>query len=137
MVAVGCKQDPAVVPANLQNAALLGKWYLKQLVITPDDPNATTATLSDFTTSDFFEFRTGNEATFSSPTLYNNLYIGYYSANSGTTPNTLSFKSGKFALKYFIDNVDETELKVYEIITNTDNGTTSTNQYEYTYNRIP
>jgi len=97
LFAASCKQDAPVVPAHLQNEKLLGKWYLKEILITQQD--GSTSSLTDFSNKDFFDFRTGNTATFSS-TLYSSSYEGYYSANSLNTPNTLSFKSGELLLRF-------------------------------------
>jgi len=133
----GCKQDEAIIPSTLQNTNLLGKWYLKQLEIIPvDDPSLST-TIEDFTDKDFFEFKTGNAATYSS-TLYARVFEGYYSANSLTNPQTLSFKSGDLLLKYNIDSLDPlSELVVYETVTTKEAGITTSVRYQYTYNRLP
>jgi len=133
LFAAGCKQDPPVVPAYLQNAKLLGKWYLKEISITQQD--GSTSTLTDFTNKDFFDFRTGNTATFSS-TLYGSSYEGYYSANSLITPNTLSFKSGSLLLKYDIYSVDPlTDLVLDETVIDSDSGVPTPVYYRYTYNK--
>lgn len=138
LFAGGCKQDEAIVPSTLQNYNLLGKWYLKELEITDlDDPLSSPTILSDYTDKDFFEFKTGNAATYSS-TLYAKVFEGYYSANSSTNPQTLSFKSGEVLLKYTIDSLDPlSELVVYEIITTKVAGLTTSTKYQYTYNRLP
>jgi len=133
LFAAGCKQDPPVVPAYLQNAKLLGKWYLKEIAITQED--GTTSTLTDFTDKDFFDFKSGNAATYSSA-LRGKSYEGYYSANSLNTPNTLSFKSGTLLLKYDIYSIDPAgDLVLDEAITDTDSGVPETTYYRYTYNK--
>jgi hypothetical protein len=133
----GCKQDEAIVPSTLQNINLLGKWYLKELEITDLDDPSSSSTLTDFTDKDFFEFKTGNAATYSS-TLYAKVFEGYYSANSLANPQTLSFKSGELLLKYTIDSLDPlSELVIYEIITTKAAGVTTSTKYQYTYNRLP
>ncbi|MFD1255740.1 hypothetical protein ACFQ3S_02945 [Mucilaginibacter terrae] len=133
----GCKQDEAIVPSTLQNINLLGKWYLKQLEIIPVADPASSTVINNFTSNDFFEFKTGNAATYSS-TLYAKVFEGYYSANSLTNPQTLSFKSGDLLLKYFIDSLDPlNELVLYETLTTTEAGITTSTRYQYTYNRLP
>lgn len=138
LFAGGCKQDEAIVPSTLQNYNLLGKWYLKELEITDlNDPSSPPTILSDYTDKDFFEFKIGNAATYSS-TLYAKVFEGYYSANSLANPQTLSFKSGELLLKYTIDSLDPlSELIVYEIITTKAAGVTTSTKYQYTYNRLP
>ena len=133
LFAAGCKQDAPVVPAYLQNAKLLGKWYLKALTITQED--GSTSTITSFTDKDFFDFRTGNAASFSS-TIYGTSYEGYYSANSLNTPNTLSFKSGTLLLKYDIYSLDPLgNLELDETIIDTDSGVPTRTYYRYTYNK--
>lgn len=133
LFAAGCKQDPPVVPAYLQNTKLLGKWYLKELLITQED--GTSSSLTDFADKDFFDFKAGNAATFSS-TVYGKSYEGYYSANSLNTPNTLSFKSGSLLLQYNIDSIDPlASLVLSETITDTDSGVRTSTIYQYTYSR--
>jgi hypothetical protein len=133
LFAAGCKLDPPVVPAYLQNSKLLGKWYLKELLITQED--GTTSSLTDFTDKDFFDFKTGNAAIYSS-TLYGKSYEGYYSSNSLDSPNTLSFKSGTLVLKYDIYGIDPTgDLVLDEAIVDTDSGVPTTTYYRYTYNK--
>ena len=133
LFAAGCKQDAPVVPAYLQNTKLLGKWYLKQLVITPE--SGPSSSVSSFSNKDFFDFKAGNIATFSS-TIYNTSYEGYYSANSLNNPTTLSFKSGTFVLRYDIYGLDPLgNLILDEVITDSDAGFPTTTIYRYIYNK--
>jgi hypothetical protein len=132
----GCKQDEVVVPTTLQNTNLLGKWYLTELIITPEDPTASSDTLNDFTDKDFFEFKPGSAATFSS-TIYAKVYEGYYSVNSSVNPQVLSFKSGNLLLRYFVESVDSTTFTVFEARTETQGGVPVTTLYHYTYSRLP
>jgi len=133
LFAAGCKQDPPVVPAYLQNTKLLGKWYLKEMLITQED--GSTSSLTDFADKDFFDFKAGNAATFSS-TIYGKSYEGYYSANSLNTPNTLSFKSGSLLLQYDIDSIDSLgDLVLSQTIKDTDSGVPTFTIYQYTYSR--
>ena len=137
LFAGGCKQDEAIVPSTLQNINLLGKWYLKQLEIIPvADPSSSTL-IDNFTNKDFFEFKAGNAATYSS-TLYASVFEGYYSANSLTNPQTLSFKSGELLIKYNIESLDPlSTLELSETITTTISGINTSTRYEYTYTRLP
>jgi len=133
LFAAGCKQDPPVVPAYLQNAKLLGKWYLKEMLITQED--GSTSSLTDFTDKDYFDFKTGNAATYSS-TIYGSTYEGYYSANSQNSPNTLSFKSGSLLLRYDIYSLDPLgNLVLDETIVDSNSGFPATTYYRYTYNK--
>ena len=133
LLAAGCKQDTAVVPAYLQNAKLLGKWYLKQIVITQED--GSTSTIANFTNKDFFDFRSGNAATFSS-TIYGSSFEGYYAANSSNTPNTLSFKSGDLLRQYNNYSFDPLgNLVLDEIIIDSGSGTSTSTLYSYTYSK--
>lgn len=133
LFAAGCKEDTAVVPAYLQNAKLLGKWYLKQLVITQQD--GSTSAIANFSNKDFFDFRTGNTATFSS-TLYGSSYEGYYSANSLNTPNTLSFKSGSLLRQFDNYSFDPLgNLVLDEIMIDSSSGTSTPTIYSYTYSK--
>lgn len=133
LFAAGCKQDPPVVPAYLQNAKLLGKWYLKEILITQED--GSTSSLTDFTDKDFFNFKTGNAATFSS-TIYGQTYEGYYSANSLNNPTSLTFKSGVLILRYNILSLDPvSNLVLDETVTDTDSGVATNTYYRYTYSR--
>ncbi|UEG52613.1 hypothetical protein LLH06_16810 [Mucilaginibacter daejeonensis] len=136
LFAAGCKQDPAVVPANLQNAQLLGKWYLTSLVIDTDvDGSVTTAdAITDFTDQDYFEFKTGNEAVFSS-SQYGKLFKGYYSANSDASPQTLKFKSGSVLINYVLESIDDTEFVVNTSSSSTTAGSTTIITSHYTYSR--
>ncbi|WP_345950849.1 hypothetical protein ABDD95_05245 [Mucilaginibacter sp. PAMB04274] len=138
LFASGCKTDPAVVPDSLQNLKLLGKWFLTDFEITTqvDADAPTTVNLTDFTDKDYFEFKTDNQATYSS-TLYGRVFEGYYSANSSTTPQTLSFKSGNLLLKYQVESIDTLQFVIYETTTSTVGGVTTTITNRYTYSRIP
>jgi hypothetical protein len=133
----GCKLDDATVPSSLQNPLLIGKWYLSDLtIVTKTGLNdVTETTIDSYTDQDYFEFRTGNAATYSS-TTYAKTFIGYYSSNSTTTPTTLSFKSGDLLLQYQIQSLDATELVVYDESSTKDaDGTITTITNYYTYKR--
>jgi hypothetical protein len=133
LFAAGCKQDAPVVPAYLQNAKLLGKWYLKNLAITNED-GSSGGSLTVFTDKDFFEFKTGNAATYSS-TLYAKSFAGYYSANSLNTPNTLSFKSGDLLLVYSFYLDFTGDLILNETIIDPNSGVPTPKLYTYTYSK--
>ena len=129
----GCKQDEAVIPSTLQNPALLGKWYLKQ-VLDITDPAAIPD--NDFTANDYFEFKTGNVGTYSSVD-FGQVFEGYYSINSTLNPQTLSFKSGTLLLKYTVDELSLTDLILIETVEQTINGTKTIILYQHNYSRIP
>jgi hypothetical protein len=134
LFAAGCKLDPPVVPAYLQDAKLLGKWYLIDMEITNDD-GSPGGSITDFTDKDFFDFKTGNAATYSS-TIYGKTYEGYFSANSLNNPNTLSFKSGDLLLKYDSYSIDQFgNLIMDQIVIDTSSGIPTTTTYSYTYTK--
>jgi hypothetical protein len=130
----GCKLDDAAVPSSLQNPLLIGKWYLSDYTIkTEVGPDESTTSITTFTDKDYFEFKAGNEANYSS-TFYAKVFAGYYSSNSATTPATLSFKSGELLLQYQLESIDATEFKIYDVSSTTDADgivTTVTNYYTY------
>ena len=137
MFTVGCKLDEPVVPASLQNAQLLGKWNLSAVEVTtqtgidvPSDPVSVTS----FTDQDYFEFKEGNAATFSS-SFYGKVYTGYYAINSAAIPQTLTFKSGDFTVKYFVDRISANSIVLVEITTGLQDGETTTTINRYTYNK--
>jgi hypothetical protein len=133
---MGCKQDPPVLPANLQNTQLLGKWYLTSLVIDTDVDGTTNSSnpITDFTDQDYFEFKANNEATFSS-SQYNKKYNGYYAANSDVSPQTLKFKSGDLLISYLIESISDDSFVVYTSSSSTTNGSTTTITNHYTYSK--
>lgn len=137
LFAAGCKQDEVIVPSTLQNNNLLGKWYLKELEIVPANDPASSSSFTDYTSNDYFEFKAGNKATYSS-TLYATVFEGYYSANSATTPQALSFKSGDLLIKYYIESIDPTnQMVLYDTVESAAAGIPTTILYRYTYSRIP
>lgn len=137
LFAGGCKQDEVIIPSTLQNSNLLGKWYLKELEIVPVNDPASSSSFTDYNSNDYFEFKAGNKATYSS-TLYSTVFEGYYSANSATTPQTLSFKSGDLLLKYYIESIDPAnKLVLYETPESADAGIPTNTLYRYTYSRMP
>jgi len=134
IISSGCKPDPALVPANLRDEALLGKWLLKSVnIITQVDTNTPTQmNYNTFTDKDFFEFKASNAAMYSS-TLIGKAYEGYYSANADLTPNPLVFKSGNFSATFYIESVTPTELVIYQTTSNTLAGVTTSVTNYYTY----
>ncbi len=133
----GCHKESTAIPAYLQNPALTGKWFLKSLIIkTSADTSTFTGsdTVKMFTAQDFFEFKAQNAATYSS-TLLGKSYDGYYSANSGASPYTLTFKSGDFINKFNIGSISKDSLVIYQPVTTTNGIVTTTIAYNYIYTR--
>ena len=133
-----CKQDPPILPSNLQNAQLIGKWGLTEFSIgtkVNTDAETLVGPISG-TANDFFIFAEGNQAVLSS-TIYQKSFAGYYSANSAAS--TLSFKSGELLIKYDVQTVSVTELELSEVVSvvTDQSGNTITTTNYYTYNRLP
>lgn len=133
----GCKQDPPILPANLQNSQLLGKWFLKELQphvevngVPQTDPDPYTGT-----SNDYFIFDEGNKAVLSS-TIYQKVFQGYYSANSAAS--TLAFKSGELLIRYNVTSITLLDLEISESMTSTNtNGDVIVTTNSYTYSRLP
>lgn len=134
----GCKSDPAVIPANLQNAALVGKWNLKSIdvqtvngVSSPTTERYSTGLTSD----DYFEFKDANNAATYSSSIIGKSYQGYYSANSSVLPQTLTFKSLNFLIKFNIKTLTKDSLVLYQQSSSTADTvtTTVTNYYNYAH----
>lgn len=135
-----CKTDEAVIPANLQNPALLGKWHLQSLttrIQTTGNGNSFDEVFptSGFGSSDYFEFKTGNEAIYSS-TFTGKAYAGYYSTNTNVAaPRPLKFKSGNFELNYQIQSLTSTSLILFNTTISELAGVTTTTTNTYSYAR--
>jgi len=133
-----CKQDPPILPSNLQNPLLIGKWGLDHFIIgTKINSDAEQSSLPiPGTANDFFIFAEGNQAVLSS-TLYQKSFAGYYSANAAAS--TLSFKSGEVLIKYNVTSISVTGLEISEVISviTDQSGNTTTITNHYTYNRLP
>ncbi|MDT3404749.1 hypothetical protein [Mucilaginibacter terrae] len=134
-----CKQDPPILPANLQNAQLIGKWQLEEMLpVTEIDGIAQPNTIPyTGTTNDYFIFDTGNRAILSS-TIYQKAFQGYYSSNSAAS--TLSFKSGEFLVRYNVEGISINQLQLSELVSSTTDATTgsvTTITNIYTYSRLP
>lgn len=136
LLSISCKQDPPILPANLQNTQLIGKWQLTELVIgtkVGSNDYEYSDPITGFPANDYFQFDRNNQAVLSS-TIYNKAFQGYYSAN--TAQSTLAFKSGDFLVRYNVIGISLTELKISETLTDTDpTGTITLTTNIYTYNR--
>ncbi|MBS7563959.1 hypothetical protein KHS38_06040 [Mucilaginibacter sp. Bleaf8] len=135
-----CKTDEAVIPSNLQNPALIGKWYLQDLttrIQTTGNGNNSDITIpySGFGNYDFFEFKIRNEATYSSA-FTGKAYEGYYSTNTNIiAPRPIFFKSGNFELDFSIQSLTSTTMVLFRSSSVEQGGvtTTTTNTYTYTH----
>lgn len=138
LLVTACKQDPPILPSNLQNPLLIGKWGLTEYTTGTkinSDPEITVGPIPG-TANDFFIFGEGNQAVLSS-TLYQKSYAGYYSANAAAS--TLSFKSGEVLIRFNVTAISITELLISEVVshpTDQSGNTTIITNY-YTYNRLP
>jgi hypothetical protein len=132
----GCKTDPAVLPASLQNPALNGKWLLKSVVVetqvTNADEDIPPITYNSFTTNDFFEFKANNAAVYSS-SLIGKSYTGYFSTRMETSPQSLTFKSTNFSVNFYIQTINANKLVLYQTRSVTENDVTTTVINTYTY----
>ncbi|QJD95208.1 hypothetical protein HH214_04600 [Mucilaginibacter robiniae] len=133
-----CKQDPAVIPANLQNADLVGKWYLKSIdvqSVTGVNVPSTVSYSTGLTTDDYFEFKSTNNAATYSSSIIGKSYQGYYSANSSVSPQKLTFKSGDFLVSFNIKTLTKDSLIIYQASSSTSDTvtTTVTNYYNYAH----
>jgi hypothetical protein len=130
----GCKPDPAVIPSNLQNPLLAGKWLLKSLdVETQIDNNPPTSfNFNTFTDKDYFEFKANNAATYSSSAIGAS-YNGYYSTDMSLSPNPIKFVSNDFSETFYLKSVTADTLIIYQTASNTSFGVTTTVTNTYTY----
>jgi len=131
-----CQKESQDIPANLQNPALTGKWYLKAIteqtsvdtsLNVKQDPLLLTVTADDY-----FEFKAQNAATYSS-TIIGKRYDGYYSVNPSVTPELLNFKSGIFTEAFNISKVSKDSLVIYKTASTKNNTVITTVTDYYTY----
>ncbi|MVN92840.1 hypothetical protein [Mucilaginibacter aquatilis] len=136
VINTGCKQDPPVLPANLRNTQLLGKWnlaFMQSEKYIDGDKEPDSSPLIG-TANDYFIFEADNRATLSS-TVYQKLFQGYYSAN--TAASTLAFKSGDLLIRYNVTALSITQMELVETINTNEAGSSVTIINYYTYNRLP
>jgi hypothetical protein len=137
VVISSCKSDDVVIPNNLQNSKLLGKWNLKMVeVSTAVDNDAPTNTLSitDFTDKDYLTIKENNEAVFSLSTD-SQLRQGYYSYTSSAAKDVFTFKSGNLILSYDVISLSAKELILAETSSAIVEGKINTTIEQYTYIR--
>ena len=132
----GCKTDTAVVPSNLQNAALIGKWLLKSLDVETqvDADPPTYANYTTFADKDFFEFKANNAAVYSS-SIIGAAYTGHYSTNTNAVPNPITFVSGSFGATFYLESLTSNTMVIYQTASSTALGVTTTVTNYYTYKK--
>jgi hypothetical protein len=131
----GCQKEDTGIPADLQYSGITGKWYLKTLVsrTTADTSLAVKAdSIKSYTAQDFFEFKSNNAATYSS-TILGKMYDGYYSANTNSAPQTLTFKSASYLAKYNVNKLNKDSLVIYQSTSTKRGMVTTTVAYYYIY----
>lgn len=132
-----CKRDEVVIPNDLQNSKLLGKWKLTMIemsTVVDNDAPTTVSSMTDFTDQDYLNIKENNEAVLSLSTN-SELRQGYYSYTSSASKDVFTFKSGNLILRYDVISLSAKELILAETSSALVEGKINTTIEQYTYTR--